>query len=67
MTCHKPLLGHFVARLDVACVLTHNEPIGTPGERVMPPRNEENGVGVATIYVVQTEGAKQEFFKLEGR
>ena len=43
------------------------EPNGTPGERVLPPPNVENGVGVTTIYVVPTEGAKQEFFKLEAR
>lgn len=43
------------------------EPNGTPGERVLPPPNVENGVGVTTIYVVPTEGAKQEFFKLELR
>ena len=43
------------------------EPNGTPGERVLPPLNVENGVGVTTIYVVPTEGAKQEFFKLEAR
>lgn len=40
---------------------------GTPGDRVMPPPEVENGIGVATIYVVPTEGAKQEFFKLEAR
>ena len=39
----------------------------TPGERVLPPPNVENGVGVTTIYVVPTEGAKQEFFKLEAK
>ena len=43
------------------------EPNGTPGERVMPPPNVENGVGLTTIYVVPTEGAKQEFFKLEAK
>lgn len=43
------------------------EPNGTPGDRVLPPPNVENGVGVTTIYVVPTEGAKQEFFKLEAR
>ena len=40
---------------------------GTPGDRVLPPPNVENGVGLTTIYVVPTEGAKQEFFKLEAR
>ena len=39
----------------------------TAGDRVMPPTGVENGVGVTTIYVVPTEGAKQEFFKLEAR
>ena len=43
------------------------EPNGTPSDRVLPPPNVENGVGVTTIYVVPTEGAKQEFFKLEAR
>ena len=37
------------------------------GDRVMPPSDVANGVGETTIYVVPTEGAKQEFFKLEAR
>ena len=39
----------------------------SPDDRVLPPPEVEDGVGVATIYVVPTEGAKQEFFKLEAK